>query len=113
FWMGGWEPHLPYEWGSGLKKGKTLSSVFVPPYLPDVDTVRSNLLDYAVEIEWFDKQVGKAITMLKDRGLLDNTLIIYTSDNGMPFPRAKAFSFDMGNHVPFAVMWKGHIKNPG
>lgn len=113
FWMGGWEPHLPYEKGSGLKNGKSLSSVILPSYLPDAEIVRSDLLDYALEIEWFDKQAGRALDILEERGMLENTLVIFTSDNGMPFPRAKAFSFDDGNHVPFAVMWKGKIVNPG
>lgn len=113
FWMGGWEPHRPYERGSGLKLGKKLSSVKVPPYLPQSDTIKSDFLDYALEIEWFDTQAGNALKKLKERGLLDNTLIVFTSDNGMPFPRAKAFSFDDGNHVPLAIMWKGHIIKPG
>lgn len=113
FWMGGWEPHRPYEEGSGLKHGGKLSSVNIPAYLPLSDTVKNDLLDYALEIEWFDKQAGKAIELLKKRGMLDNTLVIFTSDNGLPFPRAKAYSFDAGNHVPLAIMWKGHIMNPG
>lgn len=113
FWLGGREPHRPYEKGSGLKHGKKLSSVKIPPYLPDSNTIKSDMLDYALEIEWFDKQVGKALKMLEENGLLNNTLVVFTSDNGMPFPRAKAFCFDDGNHVPLAIMWKGHIKNPG
>ncbi len=113
FWLGGHEPHRSYEKGIGLKSGKKLSDVEVPPYLPESEIVKSDFLDYAFEIEWFDKQAGKAIKMLKERGMLENTLIVFTSDNGLPFPRAKAYSFDEGNHVPMAIMWKGHIKNPG
>lgn len=113
FWMGGWEPHRPYEEGSGLKHGGKLSDVNVPPYLPASDTVRGDLLDYALEIEWFDQQAGKAIKLLKEKGMLDNTLVVFTSDNGLPFPRAKAYSFDEGNRVPLAMMWKGHILKPG
>lgn len=113
FWMGGWEPHRPYEKGSGLKNGKDLSSAQNPPYLPDDEIIKGDLLDYALEIEWFDKQAGRALDVLQNKSLLENTLVIFTSDNGMPFPRAKAYSFDDGNHVPFAVMWKGRIMNPG
>jgi len=114
FWMGGHEPHRPYEQGSGLKRGKKLSSVHLPKYLPNADVIKSDMLDYAVEIEWFDRHVGRVLDMLKKKNLLDNTLVIYTGDNGMPFPRAKALSFEAGTHTPLAMMWKnGPIKNPG
>jgi uncharacterized sulfatase len=114
FWLGGHEPHRPYVKGSGVKRGKNINSVNVPPYLPDVDTVKSDFLDYAVEIEWLDKQAGDALEALEKRGMLENTLVIYTSDHGAPFPRAKALCFDAGTHIPLAMMWKGGpIKNPG
>lgn len=113
FWLGGREPHRPYEKGSGVKSGKKLSSVKLPLYLPDSNVIKSDMLDYALEIEWFDHQAGKVLNLLRKKRLLKNTLVIFTSDNGMPFPRAKAYSFDDGNHVPLAIMWKDHIKNPG
>lgn len=113
FWFGGHDPHRGYEKGSGLRRGGKLSDVKVPPYLPDVKEIRSDFLDYAVEIEWFDMQVGRALEELKKEGELDNTLIIFIGDNGMPFPRAKAFCLEAGVHTPLAIMWKNHIKNPG
>lgn len=105
FWMGSTEPHRPYEQGIGLSAGKRLEDAEVPDYLPDVPEVRSDLLDYAVEIEWFDRHLEQAIGILEDLGELDNTLIIVTSDNGMPFPRAKANLYNDGIHVPLAVRW--------
>lgn len=113
FWVGGWEPHRPYEEGSGLKNDRIIDEVEVPDYLPDSEIVKSDLLDYALEIEWFDKQVGKILRALEEKELLDNTIVVFTSDNGMPFPRAKAYSFDDGNHVPMAIMWNERIINPG
>jgi uncharacterized sulfatase len=115
FWFGGHEPHRPYVKGSGLRRGKNLDSVnTLPPYLPNVKIVKSDYLDYAVAIEWFDQQAGKALEALRKRGELKNTIVIYTSDHGPPFPRAKALSFNMGTHIPLAIMWKGGpIKNAG
>src|SRR5262245_37308360 len=52
FWYGCTEPHRAYDKGSGLKSGKKLSDAEVPPFLPDTNEVRSDLLDYAVEIEY-------------------------------------------------------------
>ncbi len=105
FWLGTSEPHRAYEQGIGLEAGKRLEDVDVPSYLPDTPEVRSDLLDYAVEIEWFDHHLEEALSLLEKRGELDNTLIIVTSDNGMPFPRAKANLYEDGIHVPLAIRW--------
>jgi uncharacterized sulfatase len=83
----------------------------VPSFLPDVPEVRSDLLDYAVEIEWFDRHLGRMLQMLEEAGELDNTIVIVTSDNGMPFPRAKANLYEYGVHVPLAIRWGA--KAPG
>jgi len=112
FWYGAKEPHRKYEEGSGVKAGKDLSKVHVPSFLPDNDVVRNDLLDYFVEVEWFDEHLGRILKQLEDEGELDNTIVIVTSDNGMPFPRAKANVYEYGVRVPLAISWKGHIK-PG
>lgn len=112
FWLGGREPHRPYEPGSGLRAGKKLADVEVPPYLPDNRIVRSDLLDYALEVEWFQKHVGRALDFLEQSGELENTLVVVTSDHGMPFPRVKGQIFEDGFHIPMAICWANHIK-PG
>ena len=106
FWYGGSEPHRKYEKGSWKRMGKQLSDIKeVPAFLPDNDEIRGDLLDYAVEIEWFDLHLQKMLTYLESIGELENTIVIVTADNGMPFPRAKANSFEYGVHVPFAVRY--------
>jgi len=105
FWLGTSEPHRAYEQGIGLEAGKRLEDADVPAYLPDTPEVRSDLLDYAVEIEWFDSHLARSIQILEEIGELDNTIIIVTSDQGMPFPRAKANLYEDGLHVPLAVRW--------
>ena len=105
FWFGGHEPHRGFEKGSGVKAGKKLADVSVPTFLPDDPEIRSDLLDYCVEIEWFDSQLGRMIQILEDTGQLDNTLIVVTSDNGMAFPRAKANVYEYGIHMPLAIRW--------
>lgn len=103
FWYGGHEPHRSFEEGSWKRNGKSLSDVKVPAFLPDNDTVRGDLLDYAVEIEWFDHHLEMMIDYLEEIGELENTIIVVTSDNGMSFPRAKANGYDYGIHVPLAI----------
>lgn len=112
FWMGFFEPHRVYEPGSGLRLGKRLEDVKVPAYLPDTKVVRSDLLDYAVEVEWGDAQVGRALALLEAAGELENTLVVVTSDHGMPFPHVKGQIFEDAFHVPLAMRWGRGIK-PG
>lgn len=115
FWVGFNEPHRGYEYQSGVKKGgKKLDLIKeVPKYWPDSTAVRHDLLDYALEIEYADSHVGKILKELKRKGELEDTLIIYTSDHGMPFPRVKGNQYENSNHVPLAVMWKNKIKTKG
>jgi len=110
YWYGGKEPHLKYEKGSWKRRGKKLEDVEVPEFLPDNNVVRGDLLDYAVEIEWFDLHLQRMLVYLEEIGELDNTIVIVTSDNGMPFPRAKANCYDYGNHVPMAIRYPKEIE---
>jgi len=115
FWVGGLEPHRPYTFGTGSElAGKHIKEIdTVYPFWPDADSVRQDLLDYAYEIEYFDKQLGKILTILEEAGELDNTLVIVTADNGMPFPRVKGYAYEDANHLPLAMMWKDGIHQPG
>lgn len=105
FWYGAKEPHRSYEQDSWKRNNKKTENVKVPPFFPDNAVIRGDLLDYAVEIEWFDLHLQRMLTYLEEIGELDNTIVIVTSDNGMPFPRAKANSYEYGVHVPFAVRY--------
>lgn len=113
FWFGCTEPHRVYERGAGLKSGKRLQDVKVPPFLPDTEEIRSDLLDYYFEIEWFDRQLQKILAALERSGEMDRTMVVVTSDNGMPFPRAKVNLYDWGVHMPLAIRWPDRIARPG
>ena len=113
FWLGTSEPHRHFQSGSGKQTGKDPAKAFVPPILPDHAIVRNDLLDYLVEVEHFDRMVARAIAMVEARGQLDNTLVVVTSDHGMPFPRAKATLYDAGSRVPLAIRWPRGICQPG
>lgn len=109
FWFGGQEPHRAFTPGSGLKAGKRLADAPPPPFLPDTPEVRSDLLDYCLEIEWFDTHLGRMLQQLEAAGELDHTLVIVTSDNGMAFPRAKANLYEYGFHEPLAIRWGARV----
>lgn len=112
FWYGASEPHRRYKKGIGEDRGMNIDLVDVPGFLPDVESVRSDILDYMYEIQHFDAHLNKMIEYLEEIGELDNTLIIVTSDNGMPFPRAKANLYEYGFHMPLAIRW-GDVISPG
>lgn len=112
FWLGTREPHRGYEKDSWKKDGRDLSKVNVQAFYPDNDVIRGDLADYAIEVEWYDSHIGRSLASLEKRGLLDNTLIIASSDHGMPFPRVKGQIYDEGFHIPLVARWGNKIK-PG
>lgn len=113
FWFGSHEPHRVYEEGAGVRSGKNNRDAFVPGFLPNDSIVRSDIEDYVLEIEWMDAQLRKMIEFLRQKGELDNTMIVVTADNGMPFPAAKANLLEYGSHVPLAISWPAAIKQTG
>jgi arylsulfatase A-like enzyme len=114
FWYGGFEAHRPYDFGAGVRAGARRSDVDpVPAYWPDTETVRTDLLDYAFEIEHFDRHLARMLALLEARGELARTLVVATADNGLPFPRAKGQAYEDSNHMPMAAMWPEGIRSPG
>ena len=114
FWFGSHQPHRSYPKDEGVKAGKRPEQVDrVPGFWPDNETIRKDMLDYAVEVEKFDTQLGQVLKVLEESGEADNTLVIVTSDNGMPFPRVKGHTYELATHMPMAMAWKNGLKNPG
>ena len=110
FWFGSNDPHRPYKWQSGVKSGMKLDDVEVPACLPDCEEVRTDICDYYWEVQRFDTECGELLKMLEAGGELDNTLIVISGDNGLPFPRCKSNLYDTGTHVPLAVRWPAAVK---
>lgn len=114
FWFGSQNPHRPYTPDSGVASGKKPADIDrVPGIWPDNEIVRRDLLDYAVEVEAFDAQVGELLQVLEANGESSNTLVVVTSDNGMPFPRSKGHNYDIANHLPLILHWPAGITRPG
>ena len=72
--------------------------------------VRMDILDYYCEIERFDRLVGQLLRTLDEAQKSDNTIVVVTSDHGMPFARGKANLYDLGVRVPLAIRWPARIK---
>ena len=76
FWLGSHEPHRRYEYQSGTKYGnKEIDEIEkVPDYWPDTENVKTDILDYAFEIEYFDINSNLINKETYDTRVAQNTL---------------------------------------
>ena len=109
FWFGTYDPHREYDPGSGARSGIQLDSVAVPAAFPDVPEVHSDIADYYFEVQRIDRELGELLDIVSEAGELDRTMVVITSDNGMPFPRAKGNLYDLGVRVPLIVRLPGEF----
>ncbi len=109
-WVGFTDPHRPYEKGI-IDHPQNPAKVFVPPYFVDNQETRDDLADYYNEIMRMDSQVGEYLETLEKRNIFDNTIIIFFSDNGAPFPREKGTVYDAGIKTPLLIVWEDNIKS--
>ncbi len=111
FWVATKDPHRPFD-ADAVAVPHDPTKVTVPPYLPDHPLIRKEIAQYYDEITRFDSHVGSICKALKMQGVFDRTFIVYLSDNGMPFPRAKTTLYDSGIHTPLIVRYPPLVK-PG
>lgn len=93
----------------------TEAEVSVPDWLPDLPETRRELVEYYKAIHRTDQGLGMILDNLEKRGLADDTLVVFTSDNGPPFINAKTTLYDAGTCLPLLVRKPGcpaGIANP-
>jgi arylsulfatase A-like enzyme len=108
-WLAALDPHREYTDGA-LDPPHRAKDVIVPPHLPDTPDVREDLRLYYDEIGRLDSYVGKVLAKLVEQKVDDNTLILFISDNGRPFPRDKTTLYDGGIRTPWIVRWPAQVK---
>lgn len=81
--------------------------VEVPRWLTDIPETRAELVEYYKAINRLDTGIGLVYAALERQGLLDSTLIVFTSDNGPPFINSKTTLYDAGIHLPLVVRQPG------
>ena len=99
------DPHLPWAKNTSYDPDRFT----VPPYLVDLPETRAAMADYYTDVTNMDKEVGQALAALDDAGRADDTLVIYTSDQGAQFPFGKWTCYDTGLRVPLVARWPGRI----
>jgi arylsulfatase A-like enzyme len=107
-WLAALDPHRDYAENS-VPRPHRPGDVIVPPHLPDTPEVRRELALYYDEIARLDANVGAVMGELEKQGVLDDTLILFISDNGRPFPGAKTTMYDAGIRTPLLARWPRRV----
>jgi arylsulfatase A-like enzyme len=111
-WVGFDDPHRPYRPGA-IVRSHDPAQVTVPPFFADTPETRADLVNYYDEITRMDTGIDSLISELTRRRMMENTLIIFFSDNGAPFPREKGTVYDAGIKTPLIFAWPKGIKPGG
>jgi N-sulfoglucosamine sulfohydrolase len=109
-WANFSDPHHP--WNAPAEFRPDPAQLKLPGHLPDLPGVREQLADYCAEVNRLDRTIAGVLKVLSDRGLLDQTLVVFAGDNGQALPHGKGSLYDPGSNVPLLVRWPGVVK-PG
>ena len=107
-WLAAVDPHRDYKPGI-ISNPTNPEDVILPPYFPDTKEVREDFALYYDEIIRLDSFVGDFVSELEKQNLSDNTLILFISDNGRPFPRDKTTLYDGGIKTPWIIKWPKNV----
>jgi N-sulfoglucosamine sulfohydrolase len=108
-WLAALDPHRPYH--EGISESSTdPAKVRVAPYHLDTPEVRKDYALYYDEIQRLDRYVGMVMAEISRQGIEEETMVIFMSDNGRPFPRDKTTVYDSGIKTPFIVRWPAKVK---
>jgi uncharacterized sulfatase len=101
------EPHVPWVMGDASKYSP--KRLKLPPNIADTPRTREAFSRYLAEITYMDKQVGEILKVLEQSGQADNTLVLFTSEQGSQFPGCKWTNWDTGLHTALIARWPGRI----
>ncbi|UCD29532.1 MAG: sulfatase-like hydrolase/transferase, partial [Planctomycetota bacterium] len=91
------ETHRRFSFGGA--KPDSSKGIYIPPYIIDEPSARKDFAEFQGAIRKMDASIGTILKALEDTGLSENTIVIYTVDHGIPFPRAKMTPYDAGIEV--------------
>ncbi len=110
--MGAFEIHAPWSRKFYRPFRPDPADVKLPPFLPDVPKIRKMWANYVGAMLYTDKTLGDFFEFLRANGHEENTLVCFTGDHGVSFPRAKSTLYEAGLRVPLVMKLPGVIK-PG
>ena len=85
----------------------TPSMVPMPSFLEDLPPVRAEVATYYNAVQRLDLAFGKAMAALQASGEMENTIVLFVSDHGMPFPLSKCTCYRNGHWCPTVIRWPG------
>lgn len=83
--------------------------ISLPPYMADTEEIRTDWAKYLDQIEYMDKEVGLVLADLEEKGMKDNTIIIFIGDNGRCNVRGKGYLYQPGLRLPLIVNWPAKL----
>lgn len=101
------EPHVPWVMGDASQYPP--DSIELPPNIADTARTRVDFGRYLAEITYMDSQVGEILTTLETAGGTEDTLVLFTSEQGSQFPGCKWTNWDTGVHTAFIARWPGMV----
>ncbi len=104
------QPHGP--WNRGDASVYPPEKIKLPPGFEDTPLTRKQMSSYFAEITYLDSLVGVCLDMVDRSGQKQNTIVIFTSEQGSSFPFGKWTNYDQGLKTAFIARWPGKIK-PG
>ena len=102
------EPHVP--WVMGDASQYPADELKLPPNIADTKRTREDFAKYLAEITYMDGQVGELLATLAASGQSENTIVMFTSEQGSQFPGCKWTNWDTGVHTALMARWPGKIK---
>lgn len=97
------EPHVP--WVMGDPSMYPVEGLKLPPHLADTPKTREDFAAYLAEISYMDGQVGEILKSLDETGQSENTLVLFSSEQGAQFPGSKWTCWDVGLHTALIARW--------
>lgn len=101
------DPHVPWVMGDATKYPP--KKIQLPPNIADTPKTRDDFSRYLAEITYMDGQVGEILSLLKESGQEQNTLVLFSSEQGSQFPGNKWTNWDTGLHTALIARWPGQI----
>lgn len=105
-------PHTPHNPPQALLDQIDPATIAIPPELAPAQQAeyREREHNFLAMTLWLDNEIGKVVAQLRDRHLLDNTVIIYLADNGFSHRAAsKSTPYELGIRTPMMFVWPGHF----
>lgn len=101
------EPHVPWVMGDASQYPP--NQIKLPRYLADTKVTRESYSRYLAEITYMDEQVGQILEQLASSGKADDTLVLFSSEQGSQFPGCKWTAWDNGLHTALIARWPGQV----